>query len=155
LHFPDFRANERTFQLLTQVAGRTGRGDKSGEVILQTYHPDHPVIRTAARHDYHAFYKTELAERRQLGYPPLASLTKITCRHRLQEKALQIATTIADRMKAKQKTVQVLGPVPAFVPKLHYQYIYLVFIQGAIDRNALRQTRIDGVVDVDPIDLLS
>ncbi|MFC1721942.1 primosomal protein N', partial [Patescibacteria group bacterium] len=78
LNFPDFRAHERTFQLLTQVAGRTGRRDKDGLVILQTYHPKNDAILAAAKHNYSEFYQTEIAERRILGYPPFANFIKIT-----------------------------------------------------------------------------
>ena len=74
LHMPDFRAAERTFQLLTQVAGRSGRGDLPGEVLIQTYSPDHYSITAAAAHDYEGFYKNEMRVRRALGYPPFSHL---------------------------------------------------------------------------------
>ena len=74
LHFPDFRAAERTFQLVTQVAGRTGRGDKGGRVLVQTFSPEHPAIQAATRHDYHAFADTELPIRQQFAYPPFGRM---------------------------------------------------------------------------------
>src|SRR5438874_7864613 len=70
LHLPDFRAAERTFQLLEQVAGRAGRGEQPGRVLVQTYNPEHPAVECAARHDYDGFAKSELAARQELGYPP-------------------------------------------------------------------------------------
>ena len=74
LHLPDFRAAERTFQLVTQVAGRTGRGEKGGRVFVQTFSPDHPAIRAAERHDYEAFAQQELPHRAEFGYPPFGTM---------------------------------------------------------------------------------
>src|SRR5678810_130543 len=80
LHLPDFRAAERTFQLVTQVAGRTGRGDKGGRVLVQTFAPDHPAIVAALTHDYHAFAAAELPTRRDHGYPPATSMIRFIFR---------------------------------------------------------------------------
>jgi primosomal protein N' (replication factor Y) (superfamily II helicase) len=80
LHFPDFRAAERTFQLVTQVAGRTGRGDKGGRVLVQTFSPEHPAIIAALRHDYLGFAQHELPSREEYGYPPYVSLARLIFR---------------------------------------------------------------------------
>src|SRR5690606_18476597 len=80
LHLPDFRAAERTFQLLVQVAGRTGRGDKRGQVLVQTFSPEHPVIQAAIRHDYHSFAQGELPNREMLGYPPYSEMVRLVIR---------------------------------------------------------------------------
>ena len=80
LHFPDFRAAERTFQLVTQVAGRTGRGERGGRVVVQTFSPDHPAILAAQRHDYIMFANQELPVRREFGYPPYVAMVRIVVR---------------------------------------------------------------------------
>src|SRR5207302_6179109 len=86
LHMPDFRASERTFQLLTQVAGRAGRGDVEGEVIVQAFTPFHPAIQYARRHDYAGFYEQELESRKQLNYPPISRIALLTVKGRNEEK---------------------------------------------------------------------
>src|SRR5439155_6331037 len=86
LHRPDFRAGERTFQLLTQVSGRAGRGEVEGEVIVQAFTPFHPAIQYARRHDFGGFYEQELEFREQLGYPPLTRVALLTLRGRNEEK---------------------------------------------------------------------
>ena len=80
LHLPDFRAAERTFQLVAQVAGRTGRGDRLGRVLVQTYSPDHPAIRSAAKHDYEGFAQNELPEREKYGVPPYGRFVRLIAR---------------------------------------------------------------------------
>jgi primosomal protein N' (replication factor Y) len=99
LHLPDFRAGERTFQLLSQVAGRSGRGDAGGRVVVQTFSPEHAIIQAASRHDYLAFAGPELALRAALGYPPCASLARIVVRSRVSEQAAAFASTIAERLR--------------------------------------------------------
>src|SRR5205814_2499913 len=87
LHMPDFRAGERTFQLLTQVAGRAGRGDVEGEVIVQAFTPFHPAIQYARRHDFAGFYDQEVEFREQLKYPPVSRVALLTISARHEEKA--------------------------------------------------------------------
>lgn len=99
LHFPDFRAGERTFQLLTQVAGRSGRGDVGGRVIVQTFSPDNPIIEAAARHDYLSFVGPELAQREALGYPPFASLARLVVRSENEQQAAAFADTAAESLR--------------------------------------------------------
>ncbi len=100
LHLPDFRAGERTFQLVTQVAGRAGRGDEPGEVLLQTYSPDDPVIRLAAAQDYAAFYEEEMAVRRASGYPPFAALLRLLVSHPVEEEARRLASLAVEEAVA-------------------------------------------------------
>ncbi len=95
LNLPDYRASERTFQVLTQVAGRAGRSPLGGQVILQTFQPEHYVIQAAVRHDFQSFYEQELAYRRQLGYPPFAELVRLEYRHYDPQKAEQAARDLA------------------------------------------------------------
>ena len=100
LHLPDFRAAERTFQLVTQVAGRTGRGPKGGRVLVQTFSPDHPAILAAVRHDYAAFAAGELPMRQMLGYPPYAGMIRLVVRGRPEPVAAEFANYLAQRVRA-------------------------------------------------------
>ncbi len=99
LHIPDFRASERTFQLVTQVAGRTGRGDKGGRVLVQTFNPDHAAILAAVRHDYETFAAGELPPRREHGYPPFASLIRLVVRGPAERTAGGFAEELALRVR--------------------------------------------------------
>lgn len=155
LQLPDFRSNERTFQLLTQVAGRTGRGKFAGGVVLQTYHPDHPTIRAAAQHDYRKFYEAEIIQRRLLKYPPFAKQIKIVLTDASPTKLAEKGRQLAQQLIKRLPRAVVLGPIPAFVPKVRNRYISLILLSGTIDKIALRQLKVDGVIDVDPVDLLS
>ncbi len=112
LHLPDFRAAERTFQLVTQVAGRTGRGDRGGRVLVQTHSPDHAAIRAAVRHDYTAFAAQELPLRQMLNYPPFASMVRLVIRGEVEAVAREFAQQLAMKIKASL-TARVLGPAPA------------------------------------------
>ena len=101
LHLPDFRAAERTFQLVTQVAGRTGRGPKGGRVLVQTFSPDHPAILAAVRHDYAAFAAGELPIRQMLGYPPFASMIRLVVRGPVEPVAAEFANYLAQRVRRR------------------------------------------------------
>jgi len=136
LYIPDFRSGERTFNLLTQVAGRAGRGDVQGKVIVQTYTPKHYCIRAASRHDYAEFYKKEIAQRKQLSLPPFTNLICLTFRGRNEDKTREEAAAFTDilKLKAKKlkppKKIQIAGPAPAIVPKLRMNYRWNVFIKS-------------------------
>lgn len=132
LHLPDFRAGERTFQLLAQVAGRTGRGDKGGRVLIQTLSPDHPAILAAVRHDYQAFCRQELPLREALGYPPFGSLVRLVIRGPSQERTQAAAAQLAQRLRsaAEGAGARVLGPAPAPFAKLRDQHRFQVQLQG-------------------------
>ncbi|HVC39347.1 MAG TPA: primosomal protein N' [Candidatus Dormibacteraeota bacterium] len=133
LHFPDFRAAEKTFSLLTQVAGRAGRGDEPAQVILQTYSPDHPAVQLASAHDYVGFAALELEVRRQLHFPPFTRLLVVTCSDPSDMGARGRAQAEAERLRGllTASQVEVLGPSPAFIPRLRSLYRWQLTIRGA------------------------
>ena len=169
LHFADLRAAERTFQLVTQVAGRTGRGDKGGRVLVQTFSPDHYAIQAAIEHDYARFAAAELPSRKEHLYPPFASLIRLLVRSEADSAAEQFIDAAATKLKAAIEAAKVehrlLGPAPCPIHKLRGLFRYHVLLSSP-DGDALRQVvrlviealePIDGVqwvVDVDPLDLL-
>lgn len=167
LNFPDFRAAERTFQLLTQVAGRAGRGVKSGGVMVQTYDPEHYAIQAAAKHDYEGFVEQELIQREDLGYPPYMHL--VLSRYESEREALanEAARSDAERMQRLAEKygddVRVLGPAPAPLARLQGRYRVQVLLKGkerAMLRDVMRGMRrshpqqVRQVVDVDPFSML-
>ncbi len=146
LLFPDFRAEERTFQLLTQVAGRAGRADLQGEVILQTRNPDHPAIRYATSHDYEGFAEEALAERRQFGYPPFGHVATVEFRGPKEERVERLAVNWTTTLRTHAGPVEVMGPEPAFIQRVKKQYRYrtLLKIRGGSAtplQDALRRAR--------------
>jgi primosomal protein N' (replication factor Y) len=169
LHFPDFRAAERTFQLVTQVAGRTGRGEKGGQVVVQTYSPDHPAIQAAQQHDYAAFAALELPVRHEFHYPPAASMVRVIVRGGSEKQTEHFAEHIVQRLRDAaaelESGVRLLGPAPAPIAKLREKYRFHALLQGQ-DNDQMRtiiRRATDGlkppedvqwVVDVDPVDLL-
>jgi primosomal protein N' (replication factor Y) len=161
LNLPDFRAAERTFQLLTQVAGRAGRGLLGGRVVLQTYHPDHYGIVAAAAHDYGAFSERELAFRREQGYPPYRRLVKLLYEdaspRRAQAEAEALAETLRDALARRNLSpLDLIGPAPAFFAKLRGRYRWQLLLRHADPAHLLRATRIPPgwIVDVDPASVL-
>ena len=146
LLFPDFRAEERTFQLLTQVAGRAGRADLRGEVLLQTRNPDHPAIRYATTHDYEGFAEEALAERRQLGYPPFGHVATVEFRGADEGRVERLATNWTEQLRTHAGPVEVLGPEPAFIQRVQKQYRYRTLLKSRSGgakplQTALRRTR--------------
>ena len=161
LHLPDFRAGERTFQLLEQVAGRAGRGPLGGRVIVQTYTPQHYAIEAASRHDYHALYQREIDFRRRLGYPPFGRLVRLTFAHTGAAYSQEQAALLARRLKQERDrlglpNLDVLGPAPAFVPRLRGRWRWNVVLRGSDPSRVLRDLPLPRgwTVDVDPISLL-
>jgi primosomal protein N' (replication factor Y) len=168
LNLPDFRAAERTFQLLTQVSGRAGRGEKEGEVVVQTYRPDDYSVQAASRHDYDAFYREEIESRRELSYPPFSRLINLVISEETEEKAAQRATTLADALRAAAQGFPtppvILGPAPAPLAKLRRRHRWHVIVKGPrgdvqeMVRGALASfgAREAGTltVDVDPVSLM-
>jgi primosomal protein N' (replication factor Y) len=171
LHLPDFRASERTFQLLVQVAGRTGRGDQGGRVMVQTFNPDHPAIQAAVRHDYAAFASYELPMRQMLGYPPYGSMVRLVVRGPVDVVAEAFAKSLADRIRVAlvrhQVEARVLGPAPAPFAKLRNLYRFQVQFQSlngvglhAAMTDATQDPQlktpddVQWIVDVDPLDML-
>ncbi len=169
LHFPDFRATERTFQLITQVAGRTGRGDKPGLVIVQTYSPEHPCIELASKHDYLGFAASELGHREKFGYPPYGSMARIIIRGPVEKSTETFADGFAKQLEKHQSKlgtkVRVLGPAIPPIARLRglYRYHLMLSASEAIDINTLLSRTVSDisppkeiqfVIDIDPIDML-
>ena len=160
LNLPDPFSAERVFQVLTQVAGRAGRSVRGGQVILQTFQPDHPVIRVASRHDYAGFYEQELAGRRALGYPPFGRLVRLEYRHRENERAEAEAKKTVSRLKYRidaegRRQTTLVGPVPCFFSKLRGEYRWQIVLRGPNPVDILGGQRFDGWrVEVDPTSLL-
>ncbi len=167
LGMPDFRAAERTFQLLTQVAGRAGRGELRGRVLVQTINPEHYAIRCAAAQDYAMFYEKEMQFRRAMRYPPFAALANVLVRSEKKEDALRMSAEMADLLIPAPENIRVLGPAEAPVPRLKNEFRYQVLIKAA-NRKTLNETLqhlrkhalenkwgpTSLVIDVDPLSLL-
>uniref|UniRef100_A0A7U3YGP0 Replication restart protein PriA n=1 Tax=Geobacillus sp. (strain Y4.1MC1) TaxID=581103 RepID=A0A7U3YGP0_GEOS0 len=139
LHLPDFRASEKTFQLLTQVSGRAGRHALPGEVVIQTYTPEHYSIALAAKHDYDAFYQREMVLRKMHGYPPFYYLTLITVSHPEITKAVAVTDKIAAYLRAQlSNEAIILGPVASPIARLHDRYRYQCMIKYKREPNMTR-----------------
>ncbi len=172
LSFPDFRAGERTFQTLAQVAGRAGRGEFPGQVILQTWLPDHFSIITAKQQDFRAFYHREIVSRGELGYPPFSRLAQIKVKSADRNRAQQTAQGLGDLLRGLQKQekfsmvpIVVLGPVEASIPRISGDYRWHLLLKSPESRalrglieDARTQTpklfntpKVKVVIDVDPV----
>lgn len=166
LHLPDFRAAERTFQLLAQVAGRSGRGAQPGRVLVQSYTPEHPCIRLAAEHDYPQFARLELHYRQQHGYPPFRRLARLVIRSRNSEAARGFAETLGAALAdGLSSSIRLLGPAEAPLTKLEGYYRHHCQLLSAsakelhdLIRKCLPQIPVpegvDVAVDIDPMSLL-
>ena len=172
LNFPDFRAGERSFNLLTQVAGRSGRGKAGGEVIIQTYMPKHYSVQASKSHDYLSFYRQEIAYRGELFYPPLSHAATLLLRGEVEAEVIRLANTILKRLNMLKtqrfSDVEILGPVAAPLSKIMGKYRWHFFLRNSnVDtlREFLKQAvrsnasphipkSIDLVVDIDPVTVL-
>ena len=161
INFPDYRAGERVFQVLTQVAGRAGRGPGGGRVVIQTFNPDHYAIRSVAAHDYERFCRQEVQYRLQNRYPPFARLTRLTHSQVNAEKAETEADRVAVALRHERDRLglpqtEVLGPVPCFIPRLRSRYRWQVLIRSDEPGRLLHNVGLgDGwAVEVDPVTLL-
>lgn len=171
LSVPDFRASEKTFQLLAQVAGRAGRGEKKGRVILQTYQPDHPAIQAAVRHDFERFAEEEMPERAELGYPPYGRMAVIRIEgtnRTLTERMAAQAARLAAEVTEHDESLRVRGPAPAMVERIKGRWRFKVELlseRGAMVRHAAQVARealrseaakaqIRILLDIDPHDTL-
>jgi len=166
LGLADFRAAERTFQLLTQVAGRAGRGERPGQAIVQTLYPEHYSIQLACRQDYPAFFEREMTFRRGMRYPPTVALVNVVVRGRSFEEAMSTATDIVRRLEpaTASSNFAILGPAPAPLGRLRGEHRVQFFLKGtrrAEMRNALKtvltampEIRRRVTVDVDPLTVL-
>jgi len=140
LNLPDFRAAERTFQLLTQVSGRSGRGEKEGEVVVQTFRPDHYSVSAAAQQDYEAFYRREIAVRQELDYPPFTRLANLVVSAEQEQQARERAEWLAERIRQLigrpcpqvigAGRLDVLGPAPAPIPKLRGKHRWHLVVRA-------------------------
>lgn len=153
LLLPDFRSNERTFQILTQVAGRAGRGSQTGLVILQTYHPENYAVQAVKTHDYEKFFKAEIAERRKFFYPPFAQLVKLTASHINVSKAEELASRVyRDLLKKDKPSLEIFGPVPAFIFRVRGEYRFQIILKlpagHSLDLYKLLE-ELPSVVDID------
>lgn len=156
LHIPDFRAAEKAFQLLTQVAGRAGRAELLGEVIIQTHIPDHPVFHLAKEHDYVNFYKSEIEQRKQFGYPPFCHLVKLLFTDKNEDKAREKANEMYKMLLPKVKDQGELLPVtPSGHSKVKDLYRFQFFIKSFKMSwlCALLQDVNDAKIDVDPVSM--
>ncbi len=165
LFLPDFRAGERTFQLLTQVAGRAGRSALGGEVIVQTYHPDHYAVVAASRHDYEDFYRQEMIFRREHGYPPVRRLARLVYHHSRRDQAQAEATRLANLLRSQvagsgaEPTLpetDLIGPAPCFFAKERGEYRWQIIVRGPDPAALLRRVPmpLGWRLDIDPMDLL-
>jgi primosomal protein N' (replication factor Y) len=164
LGLADFRAAERTFQLLTQVAGRAGRGERAGEAVIQTLYPNHYSIQHACRQDYCGFYHDELVYRRAMRYPPDVALINVLVKARTRQGAMDDAGEIATALRTPAFGFRVLGPAPAPLVKLKGEHRAQLFVKGT-QRNAMRKALVAVladrqelkrriVIDVDPMSVL-
>jgi len=160
LNLPDPYAAERTFAVLTQVAGRAGRSERGGRVILQTYQPEHYAIQHAAGHDYSGFYQRELSERRNLAYPPFNRLVRLETRHmdavKVEEAAQDMAAKLRTRLTADaRKETTLIGPTPCFFSRMGGLYRWQIILRGPDPASILEARPIPGWrVEVEPVSLL-
>ncbi len=160
LSLPDLRSAERTFQVLTQVAGRAGRSPLGGQVILQTFLPEHYVIQAASHHDYQAFYTQELEYRRQLHYPPFSRLVRLEYRHRDPERAEATAQALASQIRTwlveeDRRETELVGPTPCFFSRLGGLYRWQLVLRGPDPASLLRGRQMgEWRVEVNPPSLL-
>ena len=157
LGFPDYTATERTYQLVSQVIGRVGRGHRKGSIVLQTYQPDSPAIQAAVQRDWDNFYQSEIAERRQFRFPPFCYVLKITVGRKTEKGAEKAARDLAKLLLAARLPVEIIGPSPCFYERVANTYRWQIVIKAA-----LRQRLLDivpllpatCVYDLDPSNLL-
>ncbi|GAB6100682.1 primosomal protein N' [Halanaerocella petrolearia] len=173
LNLPDFRASERTFQLLAQVAGRTGRGDKLGQVLIQSYTPEHYSIQQAKKHNYKGFYRQEIIFREEMCYPPFTHLINIIISDQEENKVIQVAQRLGECIAAQLQnidndTIELLGPTKAPLSKIKGKYRWQLLLKGpdldklrGINQQALTELeefeKLKSVkisIDVDPLGVL-
>jgi primosomal protein N' (replication factor Y) len=164
LGFPDFRAVERTYNLLTQLAGRAGRGERPGRVVIQTYHPDHYAIQAALRQDDEAFAREEMRFRRVFHYPPYTRMVQLLVRDKSRDKASSLIHGLAADLAAHplSRRVRITGPAPAPLERLRGEWRFQLLARSADGRALHKLMRevlpenpgYDLVIDIDPQQLL-
>ena len=164
LNFPDFRSGEKTFQLLTQVSGRAGRGDKKGKVIIQTYEPENNVIKDSKEENYDLFYEKEINSRKVFSYPPFSKILNIGFSSEDEERLLEVSKNFYDEIKSQD--IELYGPMPSMVYKVQKRYRMNIFAKGSkkkIDNfkrflkkklNEFNDTKVRIIVDIDPVNLM-
>ena len=164
LNFPDFRSGEKTFQLLTQVSGRSGRGDKKGKVIIQTYEPENNVIKDSKEENYELFYEKEINSRKIFSYPPFSKILNIGFSSEDEERLLEVSKNFYDEIKSQD--IELYGPMPSMVYKVQKRYRMNIFAKGSkkkIDNfkrflkkklNEFNDTKVRIIVDIDPVNLM-
>ena len=164
LNFPDFRSGEKTFQLLTQVSGRAGRGDKKGKVIIQTYEPENNVIKDSKEENYDLFYEKEISSRKIFSYPPFSKILNIGFSSEDEARLLDISKKFYDEIKSQD--IELYGPMPSMVYKVQKRFRMNIFVKGSkkkIDKfklflkkklNEFNDTKVRIVVDIDPINMM-
>ncbi len=161
LHLPDFRATERTFQILTQVAGRAGRGPSGGRVIIQTYTPHNYALVAASNHDYHSFYEQEIGYRRSLGNPPFGQLVRLVYSHTnsqaCERETLRMLTLLKHEMEIRgHRGIHTIGPAPCYFSRVRGRYRWHLILRGKSPRDLMAPVVLPQgwTLDVDPISLL-
>jgi primosomal protein N' (replication factor Y) len=168
LHFQDFRAGERTFTLITQVAGRTGRGPRGGRVLVQTFSPEHPAIVAASRHDYATFARLEMAGRREYRQPPFGCWTRLIVRGPDEVQARSMAQVLAELAREwpdASDDCSVMGPAEAPLAKLRGEFRFHLVLQtldedmmhdwiGHVEQHAPECDGVRYAIDFDPLDML-
>ena len=164
LNFPDFRSGEKTFQLLTQVSGRAGRGDKKGKVIIQTYEPENNVIKDSKEENYELFYEKEINSRKIFSYPPFSKILNIGFSSEDEERLLEVSKNFYDEIKSEN--IELYGPMPSMVYKVQKRFRMNIFAKGSkkkIDNfkrflkkklNEFNDTKVRIIVDIDPVNLM-
>jgi len=169
LNLPDFRAAERTFQLVAQASGRSGRREQPGEVIVQTYNPDHYSLQAAQEHDYETFFQHELEARREPPYPPFSHLANIIITSAQEQAAIDAANQLASRYRQLCQElgleVDIMGPAPAPLAKVRDKFRWHILLRSrshdhlrqlisAVSRQMPRSRKISVAIDVDPASLM-
>jgi primosomal protein N' (replication factor Y) len=172
---PDFRASERTFQLLTQVAGRAGRSALAGEVVIQSFQPGHESLTHVGAHDFVSFYQQELPLRKELEYPPFTRIVLIEFRGEKEENVMRHATWVSERLHAAERNLRILGPAPAVIAKVRSVFRWHIVVKDSKERDPsgkrlhriFRQTidayrsdrlgksrSVKVVIDIDPVGMM-
>lgn len=159
LHLPDFRSAERTFQLMTQVAGRAGRSNLPSRVIVQTYSPEHYALQAAKTHDYWSFYQQEITFRRASGYPPFSRLARLIFRGKdnggVQRRSVEVREELIQASKnRKAGPIELTGPAPAYFARVDDVFQWHLLVRGSCVHDLLDVVPDDVVIDVDPVELL-
>lgn len=157
LYFPDFSAEERTYELLSQVIGRVGRGHRSSQAIIQTYTPDSPLLKAVLTKDWSTFYTKELAERERFRFPPFCYLLKLTCRRATSTSAQKTATILVKHLRQTYKNLLVEGPAPSFHEKVQGKFAWQIVVKArnrATLVSIIKNLPAGWSYDIDPMNVL-